>query len=546
MWPGPGPSPAIDAYPLSGALPADAACPEWDQRISLRPTAGSCDLGAFEVGAAPDTNHNGIPDALEPQPQQLSIDFTDASQFGVTSGKIVDRGDQTLVLEDALGLQDGVVITARPGGGAAPARVSGCGGTVNLTLQAGQSATLTCPEAAHSCLFAASGQALTVRDRSAVMSDFFGGSFNLGSDAVANGSGLSTGNGSLGDRATVLGNATLAGVLSGNRAGVKGQLREHATVAAQSITVRPGTSSGPDLTVAASGSATIQPGAYGVVVVRQGGALVLAKAGLYRFRSLQFEGDTHLSVMGGANLTALAVDGTLAFGDRFKMDSGGGPRLQQSQVLLYASGAIVNVGFDAALAGTLAAPAAAVTLLDRSTFSGCVAGRSVVVGIDATVGSGAPAKTCDGIDRVNNPGFEAATTGWLPSTGATLATTTSRAHTGTRSGQVGNRTAAAQGAIYNLLATAPRGATYDVSVWAEPSTTTSQPLTLAARIRCNGAQDQVIQLAQTTGKSTAWTRLAGVLTVPNCPLGALDMTVAGPAAGVGLFVDDASVIQRCP
>ena len=100
--------------------------------------------------------------------------------------------------------------------------------------------------------------------------------------------------------------------------------------------------------------------------------------------------------------------------------------------------------------------------------------------------------------------------------------------------------------IYNLLATAPRGATYDVSVWAQPSTTTSQPLTLSARIRCNAGQDQVIQLAQTTGNSTAWKRLAGVLTVPNCPLGALDITAAGPPSGVGLFVDDASVIQRCP
>jgi hypothetical protein len=56
----------------------------------------------------------------------------------------------------------------------------------------------------------------------------------------------------------------------------------------------------------------------------------------------------------------------------------------------------------------------------------------------------------------------------------------------------------------------------------------------------------VVQLAQTTGRSTAWTRLAGVLTVPNCPLAALDITAAGPPSGVGLFADDASVIQRCP
>lgn len=63
-----------------------------------------------------------------------------------------------------------------------------------------------------------------MRDRSAVTSDFFGGSFNFGFDALASGSGLSAGNGSLADRAIVLGNATLAGVLSGNRAGVKGVL----------------------------------------------------------------------------------------------------------------------------------------------------------------------------------------------------------------------------------------------------------------------------------------------------------------------------------
>src|SRR6185369_14538609 len=111
--------------------------------------------------------------------------------------------------------------------------------------------------------------------------------------------GFSTGNGTLGDRATVFGNATLAGVLSGNRAGVKGLLREHATVAAQSVTTRTGTSSGPDLAVATGTSATIQPGAFGAVVVHAGGTLVLASAGLFRFRSLQFEPDTRLSVTGG-------------------------------------------------------------------------------------------------------------------------------------------------------------------------------------------------------------------------------------------------------
>jgi hypothetical protein len=242
----------------------------------------------------------------------------------------------------------------------------------------------------------------------------------------------------------------------------------------------------------------------------------------------------------------LAVDGNVTFGDRFRMDSGGGPRLQQSQVLVYTNGATATVGFDAFASGMLAAPSALVTLQDRSYFSGCVGGRNVTVGFDATIGSGAPVRMCDASNRVNNPGFESGTVGWTASTGAALTTTTSRFHSGARSGSVTNRTAAGQGAISSLLSTAPQGATYDVSVWAEPSTSTSQPLTLSARVRCNGGSDQITQLAQTTGRNSAWTRLAGVLTVPNCPLGALDITVAGPPAGVGLFVDDASVIQRCP
>jgi hypothetical protein len=281
------------------------------------------------------------------------------------------------------------------------------------------------------------------------------------------------------------------------------------------------------------------------VVVQSGATLILPSSGLYRFKSLAFEPDTRLSILGGSDLTVLAVDGNLTFGDRFRMDSGGGPRLQQSQVFFYTNGAAVTVGFDAFVAGSLAAPSALVTLRDRSYFSGCVGGRNVAVGFDATVGNGAPVRTCDASNRVNNPGFESGTAGWGASTSAVLTTTTSRFHGGTRSGSVTNRTSASQGAVYNLLSTAPQGATYDVSAWAEPSTSTHQPLTLSARFRCNGGADQITQLAQATGANTAWKRLSGVLTVPNCALGALDITVAGPPGGVGLFIDDASVVQRC-
>jgi hypothetical protein len=542
-------SPAVDAYPLSSALPPGTpACPVRDQRSFVRPPAGQCDLGSVEIEGTLDADQDGIPSPLDTLPLLFSDDFSDASIFGITSGTIVDRGQQTVVVADAPGLQNGVLVAALPGGGSVAAQIRACGGTVLRTLQSGQSTTITCPEAAHSCLFAS--QALTIKDRSDDMSDFFGGSFSFGLDMVASGNGLSSGNGFLNSRSTILGNATLTGVLSGNRAGVKGVLKEHTAVGAQAITVRSGTSSGADRTIPSGTSSTLTPGAYGNVAVQtgpQGGAtLVLATSGLYRFKSLQFDPDTRLSILGGSDVTVLAVDGNLALGDRFKMDSGGGARLQQSQVLAYTNGSAATVGFDTIFTGTIAAPSALVTLQDRSYVSGCVGGKNVTVGFDATIGNAAPVRMCDASNRVNNPGFESGTTGWSASSGAAIAATTSRAHTGTHSGSVTNRTAATQGAVTGLLSTAPQGATYDVSAWAEPSTSTSQPLTLSAHYRCNGGSDQTVQLAQTTGRNTAWTRLAGVLTVPNCPLGALDITVAGPPSGVGLFADDAAVVQRCP
>jgi hypothetical protein len=228
------------------------------------------------------------------------------------------------------------------------------------------------------------------------------------------------------------------------------------------------------------------------------------------------------------------------------MDTQGGPRLRAAQVLFYAAGTTVSVGFDAAITGSLQAPLGAVTLQDRSVLSGRVGGKTLTIGFDATVGDGTPSPVCDASNLVSNGGFEAGTTPWSPSPGAGLATTTSRAHGPTHSGSVTGRTSTSQGAVQSLLGSAPRGATYDVVAWASPSTSTAQSLVLAARVRCNGGSDQQIQIAQGTGNNTGFTRLAGTLTVPNCPLGALDVTIQGPPAGVGLLVDDVSVVQRCP
>jgi hypothetical protein len=95
------------------------------------------DMGAYEhVGA--DADADGIEDSIDTAPSVYSNDFAQGS----TSGTIVARGDQTVLVTDAPD-PDGVRIEASASGGPAPAQVSVCGGAA-FTLDAGDAVVATC------------------------------------------------------------------------------------------------------------------------------------------------------------------------------------------------------------------------------------------------------------------------------------------------------------------------------------------------------------------------------------------------------------------
>ena len=95
------------------------------------------DMGAYECVDF-DADNDGIEDSIDTMPYDYSDDFYD----GTTSGTILDRADQTLiVLDEPYPL--GVWIEASTSGGAEPALVGVCGEAV-FQLDAGDAVVATC------------------------------------------------------------------------------------------------------------------------------------------------------------------------------------------------------------------------------------------------------------------------------------------------------------------------------------------------------------------------------------------------------------------
>ncbi|HEX3757352.1 MAG TPA: carbohydrate binding domain-containing protein, partial [Kofleriaceae bacterium] len=146
-------------------------------------------------------------------------------------------------------------------------------------------------------------------------------------------------------------------------------------------------------------------------------------------------------------------------------------------------------------------------------------------------------------NMIANGSFEIGTDGWTAS-GGRLSTSHRIAHTGEGSARVTRRTAAEQGAMFDALSVAAAGASYDVSAWVRIRGAASDTVTLTATTRCAGGSDTVTALATGTATDTDWVQLAGTLAVPDCDAEAIVVTVAGPAPGVELHVDDAALRRR--
>ncbi len=91
-----------------------------------------------------DYDNDNLSDEVDVNPAVASVDFNDRRSPVPTTGKIISRGDQHLLIGDDPDSSQGVRITADVSGGAVPAQVSACSGAASYTLTSGDAITVTC------------------------------------------------------------------------------------------------------------------------------------------------------------------------------------------------------------------------------------------------------------------------------------------------------------------------------------------------------------------------------------------------------------------
>jgi len=141
---------------------------------------------------------------------------------------------------------------------------------------------------------------------------------------------------------------------------------------------------------------------------------------------------------------------------------------------------------------------------------------------------------------VANGTFESGTSGWYTYSGV-ASSTTARAHSGSRSLLIGNRTGNAP-AVTDLSQVVSKGASYSASFWVSIGGAASADVNLTQKVTCDGVTSYSWFVNPVTVNDGQWVELKGTLNIPNCAnLSEVQIFAEGPGAGVDLYVDDVNV-----
>ncbi len=141
---------------------------------------------------------------------------------------------------------------------------------------------------------------------------------------------------------------------------------------------------------------------------------------------------------------------------------------------------------------------------------------------------------------VSNGTFESGTSGWYTYSGV-ASSTTARAHSGSRSLLIGNRTGNAP-AVTDLSQVVTKGVSYSASFWVSIGGAPSANVNLTQKVTCDGVTSYSWFVNPVTVNDGQWVELKGTLNIPNCTnLTEVQIFAEGPAAGVDMYVDDENV-----
>jgi hypothetical protein len=179
--------------------------------------------------------------------------------------------------------------------------------------------------------------------------------------------------------------------------------------------------------------------------------------------------------------------------------------------------------------------------------------RTDAAAVDSSDASSSP---CDAGspagNLVQNWSFECGLAPWYAWSGA-IDTTTAISHSGNASVLASNRSEAYLGPVQDLTAALLPGGNYSASAWAtvgplpDGGAPAPQPVSMTVRYSCtdDGGAPTYVQVGMVSGVLPgSWTEVDGVFTMPCMtidPASKIELYIAGPAAGVDLYVDDVVV-----
>ncbi|GIX22184.1 MAG: hypothetical protein KatS3mg121_0967 [Gammaproteobacteria bacterium] len=152
------------------------------------------------------------------------------------------------------------------------------------------------------------------------------------------------------------------------------------------------------------------------------------------------------------------------------------------------------------------------------------------------------------VNLVGDGGFEGANLdgGWSAfGSGAALSLSTDQAHAGSQSLLVDRSGLSGTGgfAAYWLTDKVASGTAYEVSAWVYQAGAGDDTVRLSAKVRCDGVDDYPWLDNNTAVPANTWTKLSGVLTIPQgCGLEEAQIYFEGTAEGVAVYIDDVAVV----
>lgn len=136
--------------------------------------------------------------------------------------------------------------------------------------------------------------------------------------------------------------------------------------------------------------------------------------------------------------------------------------------------------------------------------------------------------------------FESSSSGWFTWGSGTLALTSTRANSGSRSLALTGRTGNSP-MVRSLMGLVTPGKSYQVSLWASIGGAATANVNVTQKVGCAGSDSYSWLINPVAISNGGWVQLTGTLNVPNCTLTDLLLYAEGPGAGVDMYLDDVVV-----